>query len=92
MELIDDILKRRSEITNEAAADAAGIHLRDLDACFLQESAVDTDLTELVLDEHDLLSVISVRDELLDKSSLTGTQESGENVYLCHSNYLLSIS
>ena len=76
METVDDILQRRSEITYEAAADAAGIHLCYLDAGFLQESAVDTYLTELVLDEHDLLSVISVCDELLDKRCLTCSQES----------------
>ena len=70
---VDDFLQCGAEVTYEGAADTAGVHLGDLDAGFLQESAVDTDLTELVLDEDELLSVIAVCDELLDECGLSGT-------------------
>ena len=44
----------------------------------LQKAAVDADLAELVLDEHDLLACKGLFDELLDKGGLTGAKEAGE--------------
>ena len=75
-ELFDYIFQSSSEITNEAAADATGIHFGDVDAGLLKETAVDTDLTELVLNEHELLAVVSVRNELLDQCCLACSQKS----------------
>ena len=70
--LVDDFLKSCTEVAYERAADAAGVHLGDLDAGFFQESAVDTDLAEFVLDEDELLTIISVRDKFLDECGLSG--------------------
>ena len=50
-ELFDYILQSGAEVAYETAADATGIHLCDVDAGFLEETAVDTDLAELVFDE-----------------------------------------
>ena len=53
------------EISHQATADTAGIHLGDLDARILQEAAIDTDLAELVLNEHQLLACIGFLDQFL---------------------------
>ena len=57
---VDDRGQRLGEITDEGAADAARIHLGDLNTCLLQKSAVDTDLAELVFDENDLLACVGL--------------------------------
>ena len=78
-----------TEVTHQGAADTARVHFVDLDARLGQESAVDTDLAELVLNEHQLLTGVSLGDELLDQGRFTGTQKSGENVNFRHSDSLL---
>ena len=70
-ELCDYVFQGGAEITYQRAADAAGVHFRDLDSGFLKETAVDTDLTELILDQYQLLSVIAICDELFDQRGLT---------------------
>ena len=45
-----DLFQRLCKISDEAAADAAGAHLGDLDSGVFQEPAVNGDLTELVFD------------------------------------------
>ena len=71
-ELVDDFLQRGAEVADEGAADAAGVHLGDLDAGFFQESAVDADLSEFILDEDELLSVVTIGNEFLDESCFSG--------------------
>ncbi len=71
-ELVDDFLQRSAEVADERAADAAGVHLGDLDSGFLQEAAVDADLSEFILDEDELLSIVAIGDELLDESGFSG--------------------
>ena len=83
--LLHHLLQGGAEITHQRAADAAGVQLIDLDAGLLQKAAVDADLAELVLDEHDLLACKGLFDELLDKGGLTGAKEAGENIDLGHS-------
>ena len=61
-------LQSGAEITHQRAADAAGVQLIDLDAGLLQEAAVNADLTELVLDQHHLLTLKSVLQKLFDQS------------------------
>ena len=75
MILVNDLLQRNAEIADQGAADASGIHLLDLNARVLQETAVDSDFTELILNQHDLLSLQSIRKELLDQRSLACTQK-----------------
>ena len=71
-ELVDDFLQRGAEVADERAADAARVHLGDLDAGFLEKTAVNADLAEFVLDEDELLSVVAIGDEFLDKSGFSG--------------------
>ena len=54
MILIQHLLQRTAEITHKAAADAAGIHLGDLNPGLLEKAAVNTDLSEFILDQHQL--------------------------------------
>ncbi len=66
MILIDHLLKRSGEIADQAAADAAGIHLVDLNTGFLHKPTVDANLAKFVLDQHKLLSGIRLFDELFN--------------------------
>ncbi len=79
---LDDLLQGLAEVSHQAAADAAGVQLIDLDTGLTHEAAVDADLAELVLDQDDLLTLESFLDQLFDQGGLTGTQEAGENVDL----------
>ena len=88
MILRDHLLQGPAKIAHQGAADTAGIHLRDIDASILQKPAIDADLTELVLDQHQLLALIPLLDHLLDQRRLTGAQEATINVYLCHDLHL----
>lgn len=83
--LLHHLLQGGAEITHQRAADAAGVQLIDLDAGLLQEAAVDADLTELVLDQNDLLAGKGLLDEFFDQSGLAGAQEAGKNINFGHS-------
>ena len=89
VELLVDLLQRLVEVAHQRAADAAGGHLADLHAAVLQEAAVDADLAELVLDEHQLLALERLRQQLFDQGRLAGAQKAGYNVDFCHSENLL---
>ena len=78
------VLQRLVEVPHQGAADAPGGHLADLDAGLLQKAAVDADLAELVLDEHQLLAGEGLRQQLLDEGGLAGPQEAGDDVDLGH--------
>ena len=81
---VQHLLEGGAEIPYQGAADAAGIHLRDLDAGILQKAAVDADLTELVLDQDHFLAMEGLGEELLDERGLAGTQKPGDNVDFGH--------
>ena len=83
-ELIQHLLQCLAEITHQAAADTAGIHLGDLNARVLQKAAVNGDLAEFVLDQHQLLTLKSLCDQFLDQRCLAGTQKAGKNIDLRH--------
>ena len=76
------------EVAHQGAADAAGVHLRDLHPGVLQKAAVNGDLTELVLNQHQLLPLIGLRNQLADQGCLAGAQKAGKNVYLGHGSFL----
>ena len=82
--LRNDPLQCLAEVTHQRAADAAGIHFRNVDARILQESAVNADLAELVLNEHQLLTLVPLADHLLDEGSFARAEEAGININLCH--------
>ena len=74
-----------SKISHQRTADTAGIHLCDLDARILQETAVNADFTELILDQHNLLTLKCLIDHFLDERCLSGSQETGNNINFRHS-------
>ena len=49
-----------------------------------QESAINTNLTKLIFDQHQLLPRKYLIDHLLDKCGLPRSQKARDNVYLCH--------
>ena len=89
VELLMYLLQRLVEVAHQGAADAAGGHLTDLHAAVLQKAAVDADLAELVLDEHQLLALERLRQQLLDQGRLARAQKAGYDVNFCHSENLL---
>ncbi len=88
MELLEHLAQVLRKIAHQRAADAAGIHLRNLDAGILQETAIDTHLSEFILDQDDLLTGERLLDHFLDERGLARAQESGNNVNFCHHKHL----
>ena len=82
--LVDHLGQCLAEVTHQRAADAAGVHLRNIDAGILQEAAVNADLAELILNQHQLLALVALGNHLLDQRSLASAQEAGVNINLCH--------
>ena len=82
-----NLFKSLSEISDKAAADTAGIHFSYLNSGILKKSAVNADITEFVFDKHKLFALISLRNELFDKSSFSGAKKSGKNRDFCHTEY-----
>ena len=76
---LQHLLERLAEVADERAADAAGVHLVDLDAGILEESAVNADLTEFIFDQNELFALVAVLNELLDERCLAGSEEAGED-------------
>ncbi len=87
----EHLLKCLAEVSDEAAADTAGVHLVDPDACFLEETAVNADLPEFVFDQHELFALIAVLDELLDERGLAGSEKARKNGDFGHDIALLSM-
>ena len=84
--LLDHLSQCLAKVTHQRAADAAGIHFGDIDACILQEATVDADLSKFVFDQRQLLPSISLLDHFFDQRSLTGSQKAGVNINFRHSN------
>ncbi len=78
--LLDNLGQSLSEVTHQRAADAAGVHLRNIDARILEKAAVDADLTEFVFNQDKLLALVGLGDHLFNQRGFTGTQEAGINV------------
>jgi len=79
------------EIALQRAADAAGVDLVDLNAGFLQETAVNADLAEFIFHQDHFLAREHFFQQLRDQSRLARSQEAGYHVNLVHSYpYLLS--
>ena len=84
MILLQNLAERFSEIADKRATNASGIHLRDIDARFLQKAAVNTDLSEFVFNQNDLLARIRFLQKLFDQSGFTRAEKAGKNIYFCH--------
>ena len=89
MILCDHLGQSLTEIAHQAAADTAGVHLGDVDAGILQETAVDADFTEFVLNQDEFLALVGFADHLFDEGSLACTQEAGVNIDFSHKMHLL---
>ena len=90
MILLQHLAQGGGKVAHQRAADAAGVHLGDVDAGLFEKAAVDADLTELVFDQHQLFALIGFGNELFDQRRLAGAKESGENVNLGHRVCFLS--
>ena len=75
VELVKHLHKSLGEITDQRATDTAGVHLGNLDACILKETAVDADLSEFVFYKHKLFTAVCFLDELLYERGLTCSEE-----------------
>jgi len=82
--LSDDLFQCLAKITNQRAADAAGIHFADGNAGLLQETAVNADLTKFIFDEYQLFTLVSFGDHFLDQGCLTGSKKTGVNINFRH--------
>ena len=70
MVLVHNIVQRLAEVANQRAADAACVHLVYNNAGILEEAAVNADLTELVLDQNNLLTLERIGQQTLDEGRL----------------------
>ena len=84
MILLYNFLQGSTKISNQGTADTSGVHLTDLDSGIFQESPVNTNLTELILDQNYLLTFKCFFQQFLNKSCLTSSKETGDNVNLYH--------
>ena len=84
--LRDHLFQRPAEIAHQGAADAAGVHLGNVDARVLQKAAVNADLAKLILNQHQLLTLVALRNHLLDQRGLARAQEAGININFGHKN------
>ena len=87
--LVDDLFEGLAEVAHQRAADAAGVHLRHLNAGLLHEAAVDADLAELVFNQDDLLAGEGFPEQLLDERGLARAEEAGKNINFGHGSHLL---
>ena len=91
--LVEHLCKCGSEIADERTANATRVHLRDLDACVCQKSAVNADLTELVFDKNNLFTCVCFLYKLFNKRSFSRAEKAGKNIYFRHfSNSPLQIA
>ena len=86
--LLHHIVEGFVKVAHQRAADAAGVHLVDLDAGILEKAAVDADLAEFVFNQHQLLALKGLLKQLLDEGGLARAEEAGNNVDSGHNNYL----
>ena len=80
----DDLLQSFRKISDQTAADTAGVHFGDVHACILQETAVDPDVAEFVFDQHQFFAAVGFCDQFFDQGCLTGSQETGKYINSCH--------
>ena len=89
MILFDHLAQRLAKIAHQRAADAAGVHLGNLNARFLEETAVDADFAEFVFDQNNLFILEGFAEQLFDERRLARAQKAGNNINLGHMICLL---
>ena len=75
-------MQRLAKIANQRTANTAGIHLRNVDTCILQEATVNTDLTKLIFDQNKLFALVGFRNHLFDQCCFASAKKSGKNINL----------
>ena len=90
--LYQHLLQSLGEIAHQTAANAAGVHLGNLNARLFHKAAVDSDLTKLVFDKHQLLPCIRLSDQFFDQRGLAGTQKAGKHINLGHNQSFPSLN
>ena len=88
----DNLVECLAKIAHQTAADAAGVHFGDIDTRILQKTAVDTDFTKLIFNEHQLLAAVGFLNHFFDQGGLACPQETGINVNNSHSKHLLCLN
>ena len=89
-ELCLHILQGLVEVAHQGAADAPGGHLADLHPGILQKTAIDADLPEFIFNEYQLLTLIGLRQHLLNERGFPCAQKAGHNINLSHKSCFLS--
>ena len=89
--LVDHIVQRLAEVAHKRAADAARVHFIYHNAGILEEAAVDADLAELILDQHDLFAFQRIREQALDQRGLARAEEARDNINFRHCFRLVQI-
>ena len=80
----EHLAKGFGKVAHKAAANTAAVHLGDLNARLAEETAVNADLTELVLNENHLLARIGFGQQLFDQRRLARTEKSGKYINFSH--------
>ena len=86
----NSFLESLCEVAYQCAADAAGIHFCNFNACVLQKAAVNADFAEFIFDEDKLFALENISDKTLYKCCLAGAEKAGNYIYLCHITDLFS--
>ena len=88
--LLQHLPQSLAEVAHQGTADTAGVHLGDLDAGVLEETAVNADLTKFIFNQNDLLAGEGFRQQFFDQRGLPSAQKAGDNINGCHKGYLAS--
>ena len=64
--LRNHLVKCLAEIAHQAAANAAGVHFRDINAGILQKAAVNANFAKFIFDEHQFFAGVGFLDHLFD--------------------------
>ena len=84
VELTKHLAKRLGEVTHKAATDATAVHFGNLNARLFEESAVNTDLTELIFDKNGFFACICFRQKFFDQRGFARAQKAREYINFCH--------
>ena len=80
----NNVVKILSEVSNQSTANTTTVDFGNLNTGILQETCINTDLTEFIFYNHNLFASISFSNHLLHESCLTSSKESGNNIYFNH--------
>ena len=79
-----NLAKGLSEIADETAADAARIHLGDLNTRVAHKSAVDANLAEFIFNQNEFFSCVRLADQLFDQGRFSRTEKARKHVNFRH--------